>query len=1145
MEKGVSQVSDIDLVISQPKEDADPQWYKDVIIYEVDVKGFYDSNGDGIGDFRGLVQKLDYIKALGITGIWLLPFYPSPLKDDGYDISDYSSVNPQYGTLNDFKHLLKESHSRDIKVITELVLNHTSDQHSWFQRSRRSSPDSKWRNYYVWSDTPDKFKLARIIFKDFESSNWAWDPLAKAYYWHRFYSHQPDLNYDSPDVQNSIFKVVDFWLGMGVDGLRLDAVPYLFKREGTNCENLPETHVFLKKLRQHIDSQFKNKMLLAEANQWPTDAASYFGNGDECHMAFHFPLMPRMFMALQTEDRFPIVEILQQTPKIPENCQWALFLRNHDELTLEMVTDEERDYMYRFFARDKRARINLGIRRRLAPILDNDRRKIELLNVLLPTLPGIPVIYRGDEIGMGDNFYLGDRNGVRTPMQWSADTNAGFSKANPQKLYLPVIIDPEYRYEAVNVENQLRNPSSFLWWTKRLLAIVRKHFRAFGRGEMEFLYPENNKILAFIRKYKEERLLVAMNLSRNPQFAGLDLSNYDGMIPQELFGATRFPTVTKASYMLTFAPYGYYIFNLIDSKQEDGSNKGARGHSTQRVPVRIHVHQGLNEIFEERWGKEKLESEILPPFIKSQRWFRNKASEIEQVSVRSVIRLSNSEGSEHRILLVTVSSKGVFPENYFIPIAFSSGEKAQQIVSANPEAVISKVSIGSKEGIIYDGIYDENFGMDLIMLIKKGRKEETRTYSSLIEETINEGRRNIRSPILRGNAREKFRRADLRPEDLTSRVLGTEQSNSTLAYGKRFILKIFRQAEQGINPELEIGDYLSQQSFSHIPAILGDVTYLEEGSDRSVVAILQEFIENEGDAWTLCLDEIERFFERALTSTQDPNSVHLRSFYDLVPQETRIQDAITTLVTTSFLDLVRLLGRRTAEFHISLLSKTKDPEFSPEPFTYLYQQSLATSMTSYAQRVFGIARKANVSNEKTRQELDSIISKEKEIFKYFDSLKREPIEVLKTRIHGDYHLGQVIYTGKDFYILDFEGEPAHSISERRIKRSPLRDVAGMIRSFHYASHAALLKQASLKNEEIPILEKWAEIWYKTCAATFLKGYLELASKTSIVPKSERHFRILMDAYLMEKAVYELGYELNNRPDWIVIPIQGIKELMSV
>src|SRR5579884_786526 len=476
---------------------ADPLWYKDAIIYELHVRAFHDSNEDGMGDFRGLAQKLDYLQDLGVTAIWLLPFSPSPWRDDGYDISDYNDVHPAYGTLKDFHHFLREAHRRGLRVITEIVINHTSDQHPWFQRARRSPPGSKWRDFYVWSDTPEKYRNARIIFKDFESSNWSWDPVAKAYYWHRFYAHQPDLNFDSPHVREAVKGVADFWLAMGVDAFRLDAIPYLYEREGTNCENLPETHEFLKELRRHIDERHPGRMLLAEANQWPEDAIPYFGNGDECHMSFHFPLMPRLFMAIRMEDRFPIIEILEQTPPLPANCQWAIFLRNHDELTLEMVTDDERDYMYRVFAHDRQMRINLGIRRRLAPLLGNDRRKIELMNALLFSMPGTPVIYYGDEIGMGDNIYLGDRNGVRTPMQWSADRNAGFSRANPQRLYLPVIIDPEYHYETVNVEAQQNNSWSLLWWMKRMIE-HRREYKAFGRGSIDFLTPSNRRVLAFV-----------------------------------------------------------------------------------------------------------------------------------------------------------------------------------------------------------------------------------------------------------------------------------------------------------------------------------------------------------------------------------------------------------------------------------------------------------------------------------------------------------------------------------------------------------------------------------------------------------------------------------------------------------------------
>jgi maltose alpha-D-glucosyltransferase / alpha-amylase len=542
----------------------DPHWYQDAIIYQVHVRSFSDSDGDGIGDFQGLTSKLDYLQALGVTALWLMPFYPSPLRDDGYDTSDYTDIHPSYGTLRDFKRFLREAHRRGLRVITELVLNHTSDQHPWFQRARHAPPGSPERDFYVWSDTPERYTEARIIFKDFEQSNWSWDPVAKAYFWHRFYSHQPDLNYDNPAVFRAMTRAIDFWLGMGVDGLRLDAVPYLFEREGTNCENLPETHEALRRLRQHIDRRHEDRMLLAEANQWPEDAVAYFGQGDECHMAFHFPVMPRLFMAVRMEDRFPIVDILAQTPAIPETAQWAIFLRNHDELTLEMVTDEERDYMYRVYAADPAARINLGIRRRLAPLLGNHRRRIELLNGLLFALPGTPIIYYGDEIGMGDNIYLGDRNGVRTPMQWSPDRNAGFSAANPQRLYLPIITDPEYHYEAVNVDAQQTNQHSLLWWMRRLIALRKQH-PAFGRGTLEFLSPRNRAVLACIRRHPEETLLIVVNLSRYVQYAELDLGAFQGQTPMELFGRVAFPTVGDRPYLLTLAPHTFFWFALEPS----------------------------------------------------------------------------------------------------------------------------------------------------------------------------------------------------------------------------------------------------------------------------------------------------------------------------------------------------------------------------------------------------------------------------------------------------------------------------------------------------------------------------------------------------------------------------------------------------
>src|SRR5579872_2053163 len=611
-----------------PPRAEDPLWYKDAIIYQLHVKAFFDGNDDGVGDFQGLTQKLDYIQDLGVTALWLLPFYPSPLRDDGYDIADYRDIHPTYGRMADFKVFVREAHRRNLRVITELVINHTSDQHPWFQRARHARAGSAYRNFYVWSDTDQKFLGTRIIFLDTENSNWAWDPVAHAYYWHRFYSHQPDLNFDNPRVFEAVASVMRYWLELGVDGMRLDAVPYLIEREGTNNENLPETHAVLRRLRREMDRQFPGRMLLAEANQWPEDVMPYFGDGDECHMAFHFPLMPRIYMAVATEDRHPITDIMRQTPEIPDNCQWAVFLRNHDELTLEMVTDRERDYLWDYYAADRRARINLGIRRRLAPLMENDRRKIELLNALLMSLPGTPVLYYGDEIGMGDNFFLGDRDGVRTPMQWSFDKNAGFSRANPQRLYLPLILDPEYHYESVNVETQLSNTSSLLWFMKRMIA-VRKKFRTFGRGNLKFVSVENPKILAFTRTFEDETLLIVVNLSKFTQAAEVDLLAYKGFVPVDVFSRNRFPVIRDdGQYFFTLAPHSYNWFVLEKAHPDMDEEK----------PLPLLLLRNWSGLMEGA-AKRQLEGHILPRYLRRAKWFIPKERNEYQIVLSSYFAL--------------------------------------------------------------------------------------------------------------------------------------------------------------------------------------------------------------------------------------------------------------------------------------------------------------------------------------------------------------------------------------------------------------------------------------------------------------------------------------------------------------------------
>ncbi len=1144
--------------------EGDPLWYKDAIIYELHPRAFYDSDGDGVGDFRGLTEKLDYLQDLGVTALWLLPFYPSPLKDDGYDIADYTDVHPAYGTLADFKEFLQEAHRRHLRVITELVVNHTSDEHPWFGAARRAEPGSQWRDFYVWSDTPEKYKEARIIFKDFEPSNWAWDPVAKAYYWHRFYAHQPDLNYDHPEVRKAICQVMDFWLGLGVDGLRLDAVPYLYEQEGTNCENLPETHAFLKELRRHVDEKFAKRMLLAEANQWPEDAVAYFGEGDECHMAFHFPIMPRLFMAVRMEDRFPLLEILQQTPPIPESCQWALFLRNHDELTLEMVTDEERDYMYRMYAHERQARINLGIRRRLAPLLGNDRRRIELMHALLFSLPGTPVLYYGDEIGMGDNFYLGDRNGVRTPMQWSDDRNAGFSRANPQKLYLPIIIDPEHHYEAVNVEAQQNNRHSLLWWMKRLIAL-RKRFKAFGRGTLEFLYPENRKVLAFVRRYKEECILVVANLSRFVQGIELNLSPFSGMVPVELFGRTEFPLIGESPYFVTLGPHSFYMFALEPRRVPQVSLVAQES----QLPT-LTVAGTWKEIFQGD-AKAVLEA-ILPDYLRARRWFGGKAKQIKSASLLEAIPLPWPP-SEAFMTLVQVEYTEGDPDTYVLPLTVAIGERAARMREGFPHPLLANLQMnGTGEnagdvGFLYDALYENGFSAALLDAIAHHRRLEGADGELVASPTQ-------AFPLIQGSLEVP----------LEPRVLKAEQSNTSVVYGDRFILKVFRRLDEGMNPDLEIGRFLTEKtSFAHVPPVTGAIEYLRKNGELLTLAILQGFVPNEGDAWQYTLDALGHYFERVLAHPE----VQVPS----IPQKPLLalsEDAPPPLANEligTYLESARLLGLRTAELHVALASDPHEPafapepfpefdqrslyqsmrslsgqvfqmlrkrlwdapDFAPEPFSTLYQRSLYQSMHSLTDQVFQLLRKRLKDLPDTvREEAEKVVGLEGEVLRRFRSLLQQKVTAMRIRCHGDYHLGQVLYTGKDFVIIDFEGEPARSLSERRIKRSPLRDVAGMLRSFHYASYAALFGQvASVRPEDFPALDPWARFWHLWVSATFLKAYLEVGQQAPFLPQDRGELQVLLDAHLLEKAIYELGYELNNRPDWVKVPLQGILQLLEI
>jgi maltose alpha-D-glucosyltransferase / alpha-amylase len=1096
----------------------DPLWYKDAVIYEVHIKAFFDSTGDGMGDIRGLTSKLDYLKDLGVTAIWLLPFYPSPLKDDGYDISDFSGVLPQYGTLGDFREFLREAHGRGMRVITELVLNHTSDQHPWFKKSRTEPPDSEWRKLYTWSDSPNKYKDARIIFNDFEPSNWTWDSVGKAYFWHRFYSHQPDLNYDNPLTQRLMLEIVGYWLKFGVDGLRLDAVPYLFEREDTTCENLPETHEFLKKLRKYVDSNFKNRMLLAEANQWPSDAVAYFGQGDECHMAFHFPLMPRMFMAIQTEDRFPVVDILEQTPRIPDSCQWALFLRNHDELTLEMVTDEERDYMYRVYARDKQARINLGIRRRLAPLLGNDRRKIELMNFLLFMLPGTPVIYYGDEIGMGDNIYLGDRNGVRTPMQWSAAPNAGFSNTKAQKLYLPVVIEPQYHYEVVNVENQESDPASLLWWMKKLVSI-RKRFKALRRGDAKFLYPDNPKTLVFTRTLEGEVLLVAANLSKNPQSVELNLAGYEGCSMNEVFGGIPFPPVTRGAYRLTFGPHGYYLFSLTKPEAT------TRESSVMEVPeVTIRRFRDLFRGSQ----KENLEERILPAYLMAARWFGGKGRRTERINIRDAIEFGEGARPYYLVILDVSYNEGL-PEAYLLPVAFSPVQEFDPSNAPGQRVVIAKASLEKGEQVLMlDATQDPRFRASLLRAVLDG-------------ETAKGDHAEVR-----GSPSGDVSLDSKELAELGSRLVGVEQSNTSMIFGDRVILKLLRKVEEGLNPEVEIGELLTKRAFPNAPRMLGDLQYRDAGSEPATVAVLQDYVKNDGDAWRLFTSEFSSFLPRASASKDE-------ALLSAVPRGQKVQElshagvpeGLREIVGRDFLEKVGLLGRRTAEFHLALMKASENQDFKPEPFGYLYQMALAQSMISYARRTLRLASTAELPGEDLRRRLADLIAHQEDIIGRFGAIRQKTIACVRIRVHGDYHLGQVLYSGNDFVIIDYEGEPARSLGDRRIKRSSLRDVAGMIRSFQYVVYSSLLDERTAEQYRgTPQIMRWGDLWYKTVAATFLRAYLDTTSDSPLAPRDREALSALLDAFLLEKAIYELAYELNNRPKWATIPLRGIEELLG-
>jgi len=1101
-----------------PAADATPapapaDWYKDAVIYQLHVKAFFDSNDDGLGDFRGLSERLDYIKDLGVNTIWLLPFYPSPLRDDGYDVADYTNVNAAYGARADFHHFVREAHRRELRVVTELIVNHTSDQPPWFQAARRAPKGSSKRNWYVWSDDPKTYAGTRIIFTDTEKSNWAWDDLAKAFYWHRFFSHQPDLNFDNPQVRKAIFRVMRFWLDLGVDGFRLDAIPYLCEREGTNNENLPETHAVLKELRATLDAHYPGKLLLAEANQWPEDVREYFGEGDECHMAFHFPLMPRMYMAIAQEERHPITEIMGQTPDIPEPCQWAIFLRNHDELTLEMVTSKERDYMYQMYATDPRARVNVGIRRRLAPLLENDTGKIKLMTSLLLSMPGSPILYYGDEIGMGDNIYLGDRDGVRTPMQWRPERNAGFSRADPQRVYLQPIMDPIYGYEAVNVEAQQREPASLLNWNRRMLA-VRKGFRAFGRGRLTFLRPGNRKILAYLREYGDEIILCVANLARSAQPVELDLARYKGRVPVELMGRTPFPPIGDLPYLLTLSGHGFLWFRLAAGGEVPAWHEERL--PRDELPVLV-LFDGWASLFRDRvvpWRitmsekvRAQLEREALPAFVAGRRWYAAKGSATGAVTLVDHVEWPGGDRSWLVALARVERDKGE-GDTYFLPLTLGWEGGDEERMRTLASLTIAKVRQQSQVGILADAFGDDAFCRALVAAIGTGG-----------ELKMARGRLSFRPskafPEIAGPAYDR----------LPVAAPGAQSSNTIIAFDERLFLKAYRRLQIGNNPEVEIGRFLTDVArFRNSVPVAGSVEYVGADGSTTVVALLQAYVANQGDGWAYTLSHLDRVMEQSPGQQEPPGTgVNLHGGY---------------------LALIRTLGRRTGELHSALATRTGDPAFDPEPIA-------AADVAAWTRRVGAAAAEAldrletqrKALSDAARPEADGLLARRKEIAARIEAHGRDRVTAAKTRLHGDYHLGQVLIVQNDFMIADFEGEPARTLAERAEKQTPLKDVAGILRSFDYAMHVALANMGPERSEAHAQLERVGREWQAQSREAFLDGYEEIARASGLaLPRGAGSE--LLELMLLEKAFYELRYELENRPDWVRIPLRGLTDILG-
>ena len=1124
----------------------DPQWYKDAVIYELHVRAFRDTNEDGIGDFPGLIEKLDYLKDLGVTALWLLPFYPSPLKDDGYDIADYMGIHPNYGTLEDFKRFIDEAHKRDLRVITELVVNHTSDQHPWFQAARRAPWGSPEHSRYVWTKDNTELAETRIIFCDTEVSNWTWDEEAQAYYWHRFYSHQPDLNHNNPEVVKEVSEILKYWLDMGVDGLRLDAVPYLCVREGTNNENLPETHEAIKQLRAAVDEHFDDRMLLAEANQWPSDVVEYFGDGDECHMAYHFPVMPRIFMALRQEDRTPIVEIMKQTPDIPDSCQWALFLRNHDELTLEMVTDEERDYMYREYANDQRMRINVGIRRRLAPLVENNRRAIEMLNSLLLSFPGTPILYYGDEIGMGDNIYLGDRNGVRTPMQWSIDRNAGFSHADPASLYLPTIMDPVYGYQGLNVEAQQKQRSSLLYFMKRIIG-VRQQFKAFGRGSMEFLLPRNKRVMAYIRRYKDEVILCVVNFSRYVQSVELDLSRFKDYVPMELIGHSEFPTIGDSPYFFSLGPHSFYWFKLEPKPAPIRLLNQQQRQSTLNLPI-LSLKGDWGTLWESSL-QAQLEQDVLPEYLRRQAWFRQQEKRIEHVSLSDWAKV----GANTYLAFLTLRYEEGIQENLCLPLRLADVKSASILLQQAPDSVLAYLRLtgdGSpdEQAILYDALYDESACKTLRTAIEEGRQFKTAQGGVLKGRSFQQGKasqRNERSPQTSGS------------------TLRLEKLATAEVYDGQDILRLFHYPEPAPSPDIEIRQFLTEKNrFPQVMKVLAALEYLPDGSnpDRTV-AIIQDLVPSQYDTAEIALSKQLADFVTLWQSDASDKQTLLTQLPTISAMS--VSELIDFEIPSEYRDLLKStveafehLGQQTARMHQALASETDPGEgptayaaFTPEPVPSSYLEGHAEKGKRLLQETFELLneRQPGIDEalEERRQRLLACSGLMSDIF---TRLTKEGLEHLGIRRHGFYTLDKLLMVGNDFICHDLGGETEKPLPIRRRKGTVLIDIAQMLQSINQLAYVGFVSARADHNRthtaehsdnqySVVSIQSAVKTWCRWARIAFLGTYLKSMQPSDLLPQESKSTEALLLALRVQMSLKAMNRALVNdemeRSDWLV------------